>query len=119
MVEDIFLVPTRGGFEVEDIERFVARLPHVLRDAGNPHVFLVSENADLADAHRRQKLETPDAYPSSANLIKVYPARIDVSWRRQALEQTRAFVRWMVEHHRARIEDEEDHDLTARLDALF
>ena len=119
MIEDIFLVPTSGEFPVDEIERYVGGLPHVFRATANPHVFLISENEDQADYNRRKDAETPDAHPTSANLIKVYPARIDVSWRRQAFDQTRAFVRWMIEHHKPRVEDEEDNDLTARVDSLF
>jgi hypothetical protein len=122
MIENIFLVPTAGEFPVADIERFVAALPHAFRDAGNEHVFLLSENDEIADYNRRKNAEDADSYPSSATLIKVFPARIDVAWRRRPLDQARTFIRWMCEQYKPRIEDEEDNDLTAAcsdLDVLF
>jgi hypothetical protein len=113
MIEDIYLVPAEGDFAVADIERFVEALPHTFRDASNEHVFLLSPNDDIADYNRRKNAEDADAYPSSATIIKVYPARIDVSWKRRPLDQARTFIRWMSEHYKLRIEDAEDNDLTA------
>lgn len=114
---DLFLVPVGGTFPVPEIERFVETLPHTFRDPKNEHVFLLSASEDLADYNRRKNLEDPDAYPSSATLIKVFPARIDVSWRRRPLEQARTFVLWMRDHYAVRIEDEEDNEVD--LEALF
>ncbi len=112
MLHDIFLVPVDGELPVAEIERFVEQLPFAFRDAGNEHVFLLSANDDIADYNRRKGEEDPTSYPTSATLIKVFPARVDVAWRREPLEQVRRFVRWMLDSYEIRIEDAYDNDLT-------
>jgi len=117
MVYSVFLYPLEGSFDVESIERFLARQPDVMLDPLGTGIYLVCGVPEAKDVFREERLANPSEFPYAV-LVTVRPESINVFQEygnRSRLRSARNIVRWVIEHNRCSVKDEYREDWTERV----
>ena len=117
MVHSVFLFPLEGSFDVSAIEQFLAQKPDVLLDPLGTGIYMVCGLPEAVEVYRDRRFEEPSQFPYAV-LVTVKPEWVNLFQEygdEDRLRSARDIVRWMLEHHRCRIEDEYREDWTERV----
>ena len=123
MITDILIDPVHGEFDLVDVERYLAEVPHSARDAIEPKTFMLAANDDALDDAREQRELDSSRFSMSVILVSVSSKRIMVAYRSDLVEPARRFVAWLRQRRDVKFLDEGLRDVTKdvddKLDYLF
>lgn len=117
MVNDVFLYPVEGTFDVAQIEAYLAQKPDVEPDPLGTGAFMVCGVPEAKELCREERLADPSRFPYVV-LVTVKPEEVNVFQQYgddYRLRSAREIVRWVLDHYKVRIEDDLMKDWTERV----
>lgn len=117
MVYSVFLCPLGIEFDVDLVKRHLGAMPDVFLDPLGSLTYIVCGLPEGVELIRDERLAEPERFPYSV-LVTVEPNVINVVQEygdKYQLRSARDFVRWVIERHPCRIEDEYRDDWTDKV----
>ena len=109
MIEEFYLEPLSGEFDLPAVRAFLEGLPNTFEDDSVPRgeaPYLICGNPHAYFAARRHVAEGLEDYPPVA-LVRIKPAIITISHRcdEDCLSQSREFAEWILARYAVRVTD--------------